>query len=77
MTGLDGSVAQGSFCPNDESYREYIRQAYTLSANANPDFIWTDDDICMGGHRPAKLPCFCPNCSMRRTGRSSLVNPSG
>ena len=62
MTGLDGSVAQGSFCPNDENYRDYIRQAYTLAANANPDFIWTDDDICMGGHRPAKLPCFCHNC---------------
>ena len=62
MTGLDGSVAQGSFCPNDESYRDYIRQAYTLAASANPDFIWTDDDICMGGHKPAKLPCFCHNC---------------
>ena len=62
MTGLDGSVAQGSFCPNDERYREYIRQAYTLAANATPDFIWTSDDVCMGGHRPAKLPCFCPNC---------------
>ena len=62
MTGLDGSVAQGSFCPNDESYRDYIRQAYTLVANANPDFIWTDDDIAMGAHRPAKLPCFCHNC---------------
>ena len=62
MTGLDSSVAQGSFCPNDENFREYIRQAYILAANANPDFIWTDDDICMGGHRPAKLPCFCRNC---------------
>lgn len=62
MTGLDGSTAQGSFCPNDEKFREHIRQAYTLAANSDPDFIWTDDDLCMGGHRPAKMPCFCHNC---------------
>ena len=62
MTGIDGSVAQGSFCPNDERFQEYIRQAYILAAQANPDFIWTDDDVCMGGHRPARVPCFCRNC---------------
>jgi hypothetical protein len=62
MTGIDGSVAQGSFCPNDERFQKYIRQAYTLAAKTDPDYIWTDDDICMGGHRPAKVPCFCHNC---------------
>jgi hypothetical protein len=62
MTGIDGSLARGSFCPNDERFQEYIRQAFTLAAKTNPDFIWTDDDVCMGGHRPARVPCFCHNC---------------
>lgn len=62
MTGIDGSVARGSFCPNDERFQEYLRQAYTLTAKSDPDYIWTDDDICMGGHRPARVPCFCHNC---------------
>jgi hypothetical protein len=62
MTGIDGSLARGSFCPNDARFQEYIRQAYTLAAKTNPDYIWTDDDVCMGGHRPARVPCFCHNC---------------
>ena len=32
MTGIDGNVSHGSFCPNDEHMREYIRNIYQLIA---------------------------------------------
>ena len=28
ITGPDGKTAQGSFCPNCENFRGYVRQAY-------------------------------------------------
>ncbi|MDP2337005.1 MAG: hypothetical protein Q8N05_11275 [Bacteroidota bacterium] len=61
MTNIDGEVCHGSFCPNDENMREYIRNIYQLTAQANPDYIWIDDDIRFG-HMPIGLGCFCDNC---------------
>lgn len=61
MTGIDGNVSHGSFCPNDEHMREYIRNIYQLIAQANPDYIWIDDDIRFG-HMPIGNGCFCDNC---------------
>jgi hypothetical protein len=61
MTNVDGEICQGSFCPNDENLREYIRNIYQLTANAEPDYIWIDDDVRFG-HMPIGLGCFCANC---------------
>ncbi len=61
MTNIDGAVCNGSFCPNDEHMREYIRNIYQMTTQANPDYIWIDDDIRFG-HMPIGLGCFCDNC---------------
>jgi hypothetical protein len=61
MTNIDGEICRGSFCPNDGNMREYIRNIYQLTARANPDYIWIDDDIRFG-HMPIGNGCFCDNC---------------
>jgi hypothetical protein len=61
MTNIDGQICNGSFCPNGENMREYIRSIYESSAKANPDYIWIDDDVRFG-HMPIGLGCFCDNC---------------
>ena len=61
MTNINGEVSHGSFCPNDDNMREYIRTIYQLTAKANPDYIWIDDDVRFG-HMPIGLGCFCDNC---------------
>lgn len=65
MTGLDGKTAAGSFCPNDERYREYLKEVYLAVAKADPDFIWLDDDIRMDNHAPVGNGCFCDSCIQR------------
>lgn len=62
MTDIDGKVCLGSFCPNDENLREYIGAIYKKTAQANPDYIWIDDDVRLAGHKPISLTCFCDNC---------------
>ena len=62
MTDIDGEICLGSFCPNDENMREYIRNIYQIVAKANPDYIWIDDDIRLGWHHTNGLACFCDNC---------------
>ena len=61
MTNIDGQVCHGSFCPNDENMREYIRSIYEMAAHAKPDYIWIDDDVRFG-HMPIGFGCFCDNC---------------
>jgi len=61
MTNIDGAVCNGSFCLNGEKMREYIRSIYQLTAQANPDYIWIDDDVRFG-HMPIGYGCFCDNC---------------
>ncbi len=61
MTNIDGEVCRGSFCPNDEHMQQYIRTIYKLTGEANPDYIWIDDDIRFG-HMPVGNGCFCNNC---------------
>lgn len=41
--------------------RVYIRDIYQITAKANPDYIWIDDDVRFG-HMPIGLGCFCDNC---------------
>ncbi len=61
MTGIDGNISEGSFCPNDDNLREYIKGIYRSTAEARPDYIWIDDDIRMG-HMEIGYGCFCDNC---------------
>jgi hypothetical protein len=65
MTGIEGDVCQGSFCPNDERMREYVRELYRLVALAEPEYIWLDDDIRLANHRPVGQGCFCDTCLER------------
>jgi hypothetical protein len=63
MTALDGRVCLGSFCPNDERYcAEYVEPLYAAMAQADPDFIWVDDDVRLAGHHPIPAGCFCDRC---------------
>lgn len=62
ITDIDGNVCLGSFCPNDENMREYIKQLYHITASADPDYIWIDDDVRLLGHMPIRCGCFCDNC---------------
>lgn len=62
MTDIDGNVCLGSFCPNDENMRSYIKSLYEIIASAEPDYIWIDDDIRLLGHMPVTYSCFCDNC---------------
>ena len=61
MTNIAGEVCHGSYCPNDKKMQEYIRSIYEMTAKANPDYIWIDDDVRFG-HMPIGLSCFCDNC---------------
>ena len=62
MTDPDGRITRGVICPNDERAREYIREAYRLITEANPDYIWVDDDVRLFGHGPILAGCFCDTC---------------
>jgi len=63
MTDLHGSICRGSFCPNDERFRrEYVVPAYEAMAEADPDYIWIDDDVRLRGHMPISDTCFCDHC---------------
>lgn len=57
-----GSICRGSFCPNDESFKTYIRSLYEMTAASNPDYIWIDDDVRLAGHMPITYTCFCDHC---------------
>ena len=62
MTDIDGNICRGSFCPNDDKMRDYIKQLYLLAASADPDYIWIDDDVRLCGHLPICHTCFCDKC---------------
>ncbi len=62
VTDIEGNISRGSFCPNDERVRDYVRQVYDYLAKADPDHIWIDDDIRLFGHMPIRETCFCDRC---------------
>jgi hypothetical protein len=62
VTDINGKVSLGSYCPNDENYRKYIIAVYRAMAEADPDYIWIDDDIRLAGHMPVTFVCFCDHC---------------
>lgn len=61
-TDINGNICQGTFCPNDQRFHQYIRELYRLVVGTNPDYIWIDDDVRLAGHMPLYLTCFCDNC---------------
>ena len=62
MTSVDGRECGGSYCMSDERYlEEYLKPFYQMHVEANPDFIWIDDDVRYM-HYPAGYGCFCDNC---------------
>jgi hypothetical protein len=62
VTDIEGRISRGSYCPNDTSFQQYIREVYQLMVRAEPDYIWIDDDVRLAGHMPVSLTCFCDNC---------------
>ncbi|MBN2640676.1 MAG: hypothetical protein JXR78_03400 [Victivallales bacterium] len=63
LLDIDGKICRGSFCPNDQRFLEdYIKPVYESIADANPDYIWIDDDVRLLGHIPITATCFCDNC---------------
>jgi len=69
MIDSNGVVSTGCACPNTPELHAYVRAKYTLAAQADPEFIWVDDDLRMhhhGGFVNGALAgawnCFCPTC---------------
>ena len=69
MIDQNGAPSTGCACPNSSGLREHMRAKYTIMAQADPEFIWVDDDIRMhhhGGVVDGKMIgawcCFCPAC---------------
>lgn len=55
-TTINGTVDEGTFCPNHEKYRaEYLAPLLRMLVATEPDFVWLDDDTC----KPA---CWCEVC---------------
>lgn len=65
MTDIDGRTCSGSFCPNDDALRAYVRRVYEVMAEAGPDYLWIDDDVRLRGHLPIRCGCFCDTCMAR------------
>jgi hypothetical protein len=62
LVDCNGNSCKGTICPNDEKSKTYIKKIYELTAKANPDYIWIDDDVRLAGHKPISNSCFCENC---------------
>lgn len=78
--GPAGDVSTGGqLCQRDERTLEYIRRKYRAAVQADPDFIWVDDDIRVP-YRSINYTCFCNRCVERfnqvahtRYNRAALV----
>ena len=69
---LDGRVAEGTLCMNQPIFRDRIVTIYTAMAEADPDYIWIDDDVRCGhwidSVGNAGSCCYCDTC-MERIGK--------
>ena len=63
---LDGRVGEGTLCMNQPIFRERVKHIYTLMAEADPDYIWIDDDVRCGHWINSAGEggnfCFCDTC---------------
>jgi hypothetical protein len=57
-----GKICRSSYCPAHPEFIDYARKLYTAMAEADPDFIWIDDDVRLAGHGPIAFACFCDLC---------------
>ena len=69
MIGYDGTASNGSFCPLSPAFIKHVQARYRLYVEAEPDFIWVDDDARLTHIEGSPLtddvtpyPCFCPRC---------------
>ncbi|MHB9026509.1 MAG: hypothetical protein ACYC7E_20430 [Armatimonadota bacterium] len=63
LVDFTGAVSPSCYCPADPDVRQYIGESYLAFAEAQPDFIWVDDDVRMESHPTAiNLACFCDRC---------------
>lgn len=62
VIGLDGTISLGVLCPNDPKVKSYTVDVYRCLAEAQPDYIWIDDDFRLGNHYPVHAGCCCENC---------------
>ena len=70
----DGRVEPGVLCPSQKIFRERIKRLYRACAEADPDFIWVDDDTRIG----AFDLCYCDTCLKRiakKLGVEHLTRP--
>ncbi len=62
ITNIKGEICRGSHCMRDTRYWEnYVKPVYRLFAEAEPEFIWIDDDVRCD-HMPVGRGCFCDAC---------------
>lgn len=61
IVGYKGDVSLACCCPNNEPFLQFTEEKYRLYAQAEPDFIWVDDDIKLFWNG-VKFGCFCPDC---------------
>ena len=59
---IHGKTCLGSFCPAQLELLDYARRIYAAMAEAEPDFIWVDDDVRLASHQPVGCTCFCDYC---------------
>lgn len=63
---IDGKTAEGTLCMNQEIFRERIRRIYAALTEADPDYIWIDDDVRVGhmlnSTGEAGSICYCEYC---------------
>ncbi|MBN1437194.1 MAG: hypothetical protein JW936_08965 [Sedimentisphaerales bacterium] len=65
-TDIQGRTCPGVFCMADQNYRrDYVEPVYTWLTEAEPDYIWVDDDVRLAWHAPVLFSCFCQNCLNR------------
>jgi hypothetical protein len=62
LVDIDGGIGEGCYCTADPRMQEYVAQAYTALAQAQPDFLWVDDDVRLESHNPVRFACFCDRC---------------
>ena len=62
MMDIDGNVCMASLCPNSQKTHQYVREIYAAITEAEPDYIWVDDDVRLYGHMPITCGCFCDTC---------------
>ncbi|MBQ0105641.1 MAG: hypothetical protein KBT47_06365 [Armatimonadetes bacterium] len=70
QTDIKG-IKSNVLCFSSEKTYYYSERVYTALAEAEPDFIWVDDDFRVYGHSEGVFCCFCPLC-MKKFGE--IVN---